>query len=196
MGPRRRLGGVRLEAGARAEFGIYRLRVDGQAKAELLWASPTPIWPDPQSWSPDGRTLVFNTKAKDTGEDIWTLSLEGDRAAAPWLQTAANEWAGRLSPDGRWMAYNSDESGQPEVYVQPFPGPGGKWLVSQGGGGFNAIWSRDGHRLFYRRGDQFLEVDVDAGPASHLALRGSSSRAATSRRDAISTSLRTARTSC
>jgi hypothetical protein len=60
------------------------------------------------------------------------------------------------------MAYNSDESGQAEVYVQPFPGPGGKWLVSQGGGGFNAIWSRDGRRLFYRRGDQFLEVDVDA----------------------------------
>jgi len=60
------------------------------------------------------------------------------------------------------MAYNSDESGQPEVYVQPFPGPGGKWLISQGGGGFNAIWSRDGRRLFYRRGDQFLEVDVDA----------------------------------
>jgi serine/threonine-protein kinase len=146
-----------------SEFGIYRLRVDGQAKAERLWASPTPIWPDPQSWSPDGRTIVFNTKARDTGEDIWTLSLEGDRAAAAWLQTAANEWAGRLSPDGRWMAYNSDESGQPEVYVQPFPGPGGKWLVSQGGGGFNAIWSRDGRRLFYRRGDQFLEVDVDTG---------------------------------
>ena len=144
-----------------SEFGIYRLRVDGQAKAELLWASPTPIWPDPQSWSPDGRTLVFNTKAKETAEDIWTLSLEGDCAAAAWLRTAANEWAGRLSPDGRWMAYNSDESGQPEVYVQPFPGPGGKWLISQGGGGFSAIWSRDGRRLFYRRGDQFLEVDID-----------------------------------
>ena len=145
-----------------SEFGIYRQRVDGQAQAELLWASPTPIWPDPQSWSPNGRTLVFSTKAKDTAEDIWTLSLEGDRAAKPWLQTAANEWAGRLSPDGRWMAYNSDESGQPEVYVQPFPGRGGKWLVSQGGGGFNAIWSRDGRRLYFRRGDQVLETDVDA----------------------------------
>ena len=144
-----------------SEFGIYRQRVDGQAQAELLWASPTPIWPDPQSWSPDGRTLVFSTKAKDTAEDIWTLSLEGDRAAKPWLQTAGNEWAGRLSPDGRWMAYNSDESGQPEVYVQPFPGRGGKWLVSQGGGGFNAIWSRDGRRLYFRRGDQVLEADVD-----------------------------------
>jgi serine/threonine-protein kinase len=144
-----------------SEFGIYRQRVDGQAQAERLWASPTPIWPDPQSWSPDGRTLVFSTKAKDTAEDLWTLSLEGDRSAKPWLQTASNEWAGRLSPDGRWMAYNSDESGQPEVYVQPFPGRGSKWLVSQGGGGFNAIWSRDGRRLYFRRGDQILETDVD-----------------------------------
>jgi hypothetical protein len=59
------------------------------------------------------------------------------------------------------MAYNSDESGQPEVHVQPFPGRGSKWLVSQGGGGFNAIWSRDGRRLYFRRGDQILETDVD-----------------------------------
>jgi serine/threonine-protein kinase len=144
-----------------SEFGLYRQNVGGQAEAELVWASPVPIWPDPQSWSHDGRTLVFSTKAKDTAEDIWTLSLEGDRAAKPWLQTSANEWAGRLSPDGRWMAYNSDESGQAEVYVQPFPGPGGKWLASQGGGGFNAIWSRDGRRLYFRRGDQILETDVD-----------------------------------
>ncbi|HSF16176.1 MAG TPA: protein kinase [Vicinamibacteria bacterium] len=143
-----------------ATFGLYRQRLDGQRPADLLWASPTPIWPDPQSFTPDGRTLVFTTKGTETSDDIWKLSLDDDRTATPWLATPAAEWAGRLSPDGRWMAYNSDESGRDEVYVQPFPGPGGKWLVSEGGG-YNAIWSRDGRELFYRRADQILRVEVE-----------------------------------
>lgn len=143
-----------------SEFGLYLQRVDGKTPAELIWGSPVPIWPDPQSWTPDGRTVIFTTKGKDTSDDIWTLSLDGNRTAGPWLQTPATEWAGRLSPDGRWMAYNSDESGRREVYVQPFPGPGGKWLVSQGGG-YNPIWSRDGREIFYRHRDQILKVDVE-----------------------------------
>ena len=145
-------------------FGLYLHSRDGRAPAQLLWASPIPIWPDPQSWTPDGQTLVFSTKGKETSDDIWTLSRGGDRQAKPWLQTPAAEWAGRLSPDGRWMAYNSDESGRLEVYVQPFPGPGGKWLVSDGGG-FNPIWSRDGREIFYRRVDQILVAGVETEPA-------------------------------
>jgi serine/threonine-protein kinase len=145
-------------------FGLYRQPLDGRAPAELIWASPIGIWPDPQSFSSDGQVLVFNTKGKDTGDDLWTLSLDGPRTAQPWLQTPANEWAGRLSKDGRFLAYNSDESGRTEVYVQAFPGPGGKRLVSQGGG-TNAIWSRDGRQLFYRRGDQMMMVAVEVAPA-------------------------------
>jgi Tol biopolymer transport system component len=80
------------------------------------------------------------------------------------VQTRAAECAGRLSPDGRWMAYNSDESGRLEVYVQAFPGAGGKRLVSDGGG-FNAIWPRDGREIFYRRRDQFLVASVETEPA-------------------------------
>jgi Tol biopolymer transport system component len=152
-------------------FGLYRQRVDGGA-AELVWQSPTPIWPDPQSWTPDGRTLIFSTKSNDTHDDIWTLSL-ADRRATPWLQTPAIEWAGRLSPDGAWMAYCSNESGRDEVYVQPFPGPGMKRLVSEGGG-LNPIWSRDGSELFYRRGADIVVTRIDtsggfqAGPSKAL----------------------------
>ncbi len=108
--------------------------------------------------------LVFTTRGKDTGDDIWTLSLDAERTARPWLATAAHEWAGRLSPDGRLIAYNSSESGRPEVYVQAFPEGGAKRLVSEGGG-TNAIWSRDGRRIFYRRSDQILEVEVGRTPA-------------------------------
>jgi len=142
-------------------FGLYVQRLDGQAPAELVWASPVRIWPDPQSWTPDGRTVVFSTKGGETGDDIWTLSLD-DRTARPWLATPAEEWGGRLSPDGRWMAYTSEVSGRQEVYVQRYPGPGARHLVSQNGG-FNPIWSRDGRELFYRLGDEVLVVKVETG---------------------------------
>jgi hypothetical protein len=101
-------------------FGLYIQRLDGGA-AELLWASPIPIWPDPQSWTPDGQTVIFSTKGAETGDDIWTVSL-ADRTARPWLATAADEWAGRLSPDGRWMAYNSTVSGQTKSTSSRTPG--------------------------------------------------------------------------
>ncbi len=140
-------------------FGLYIQRVDGSAPAELAWASPIPIWPDPQSWTPDGRTVVFTTKGAETRDDIWTLSLD-DGTAQPWLATPAVEWGGRLSPDGRWMAYNAIEGGREEVFVQPYPGPGVKHLVSEDGG-INPIWSKDGRELFYRRDDELVAVDVD-----------------------------------
>jgi serine/threonine-protein kinase len=148
---------------AERTFGLYRQPLDGSAPAELLWASPGGLWPDPQSFTPDGRTLVFSTKGKDTGDDIWTLSLDASRTARPWLETPASEWAGRLSPDGRFIAYNSDESGRTEVYVRGFPGGGGKRLVSEGGG-MNAIWSRTGRELFYRRGDEVVSLAVETVP--------------------------------
>ena len=139
-------------------FGLYVQRLDGGG-AELAWQSPTPIWPDPQSWTPDGGTIVFSTKGAETHDDIWTLTL-ADRRAQPWLQTPSAEWAGRLSPDGAWMAYVSNESGRDEVYVQPFPGPGMKRLVSEGGG-INPIWSRDGRELFYRRGAEIVATSIE-----------------------------------
>jgi Tol biopolymer transport system component len=97
-----------------------------------------------------------------TGIDIWVLRL-GDRKAQPFLQTPFNEGAPRFSPDGRWLAYTSDESGRYEVYVQPYPGPGGKWLISTEGG-TEPVWNRNGRELFYRAGDKMMAVDIATQP--------------------------------
>jgi len=144
-------------------FGLYLHRLDGRSPVELVWANPLPFWPDPNSWTPDGRNIVFTTKGTSTHDDIWVVSLD-DRRARPWLQTAAGEYGGRVSPDGRWMAYTSNESGRDDVYVQPFPGPGAKQLVSEAGG-LNPIWCRDGRELFYRRGSDVVVVGIELTPS-------------------------------
>jgi serine/threonine-protein kinase len=79
------------------------------------------------------------------------------------LRTRFTEVGGKFSPDGRWIAYISDESGQYEAYVRPYPGPGGKWQVSTQGGG-EVIWSRDGSELFYRNGNKWMAVAVSLEP--------------------------------
>ena len=94
------------------------------------------------SWSPDGQLLAFVEINPTTGYDIWVLRL-GDRKAQPFLRTPFNEGAPRFSPDGRWLAYVSDESGRYEIYVQPYPGPGGKWQISTEGG-TEPLWNRNG----------------------------------------------------
>jgi hypothetical protein len=97
-----------------------------------------------------------------TSIDMWSLSLP-DGKATPLLKTEFTEGGGQLSPDGRWLAYHSNESGRMEVYVQPFPGPGAKWRVSRDGGQY-ARWRGDGKELFFVAGDRALmAVDVVGG---------------------------------
>jgi eukaryotic-like serine/threonine-protein kinase len=112
----------------------------------------------PNSWSPDGQLLAFVEVTPTTGIDIWVLRLS-DRKAHPFLRTPFLESAPRFSPDGRWLAYVSDESGRAEVFVQPYPGPGGKWQVSTEGG-TEPMWNPDGRELFYRNGDKMMAVDI------------------------------------
>ena len=112
----------------------------------------------PTSWSPDGRELAFIKIRPDTGYDIWVLRVS-DHEARPFLQSRFNESAPQFSPDGHWLVYVSDESGRFEVYVQPYPGPGGKWQVSTDGG-TEPVWNRNGRELFYRQGDKMMAVDV------------------------------------
>jgi hypothetical protein len=90
-----------------------------------------------------------------TEADIWVLALSGDRKPTPFLQTRFSEWRARISPDGRWMAYTSNESGREGVYVTSFPKAGRKWLASTNGGDF-PVWRRDGRELFYRASDATL----------------------------------------
>ncbi len=117
----------------------------------------------PESWSPDGEVLAFTETHPTTGQDIWVLSLEGERKPQPWLQTRFGERNAQISPDGRWLAYHSNESGRLEVYVQPFPGPGGKRQVSALGGS-EPRWARNGGELFYRDDNKMMVVGVTTTP--------------------------------
>ena len=116
----------------------------------------------PGSWSPDGQLLAFAEVNTTTGFDIWVLRL-GDRKAQLFLQTPFNEQAPQFSPDGRWLAYYSNESGRSEVYVQAYPGPGGKWQISTEGGK-EPLWNRKGRELFYRSGSKMMAVEITTQP--------------------------------
>jgi Tol biopolymer transport system component len=120
----------------------------------------------PKSWSPDGRYLAYDTLAAvaRTRSDIWILPLFGDRKPFPFLETQFDELSARFSPDGRWVLYTSDESGRPEIYVAPFPGPGSKWQISAGGG-LGGEWLQGGKEITYRTLDlnqMSVQVKADA----------------------------------
>jgi serine/threonine-protein kinase len=125
----------------------------------------------PGSWSPDGQSLAFSEVNATTGYDIWVVRLGGPssgsgqvRKSEPFLRTQFNEAAPQFSPDGRWLAYISDESGRKEIYVQPYPGPGGKWQISTEGGA-EPLWNRNGRELFYRSGKKMMAVEITTKPS-------------------------------
>ena len=129
---------------------LYQKAASGTGSDELLFSSknlkiPTDI-------SPDGRYVLFFDLNPKTKWDLMVLSLP-DRKVTPFLQTEFDETLGMFSPDGHWVAYMSNESGRFEIYVQPFPGPGGKWQVSTAGG-TAPVWRRDGKELFYLTPDR------------------------------------------
>jgi eukaryotic-like serine/threonine-protein kinase len=140
--------------GGGSSSDLYLKPANGAGQGELLFHSNE--IKSPQDWSRDGRFLLFLQRAKDTGNDLWTLSMDGEHKAAPYLLTPFNEAQAKFSPDGHWVVYSSNESGTREVYVQPFPmSTGGKWPVSNGGGS-QPRWSPDGKELFYLAPDNSL----------------------------------------
>jgi serine/threonine protein kinase/Tol biopolymer transport system component len=139
---------------------------DGSGPEERLFTGPG--LPRPGSFTPDGRSLLYVATDPKTVQDIWVLPLEGGEARKPhvFLQSPFGEFTPFLSPDGRWVAYLSNESGRPEVYVRPFPGPGGKWQISTEGG-IGLKWSPKGNELFYRTGpanEKVMVVDIQTQP--------------------------------
>ena len=141
--------------------GMYVIRSDGSGKPQPLTQSKNLQFP--WSFTPDGKRMAFSEQDSKTARDLWTVPLEGDsaglRAGKPevFLQTPANERYPSFSPDGRWMAYSSDESGTFQVYVRAFPDKGGKWQISNSGGGY-PMWSREGHELFFETLDNHIMV--------------------------------------
>ena len=132
---------------------LFRKAVSGADREDVLLDDPMDKLAS--SWSSDGKFLLYSIFDARTGPDVWVLPLTGDRQPRAFLATAADERFARFSPDGRWVAYSSSESGLSEVYVARFPGPGGKQQISRAGGGYPR-WRSDGQELFYQSPDNRL----------------------------------------
>ncbi len=155
------------------ELGLYQTLSDGSGAEELLISDADGKWP--VSWSPDGEIILYVTNSAGTGNDLWALPLSGDRAPYPIFQSRFVENWASFSPDGRWIAFSSTESGRAEIYVTSFPTSDRRWRISAGGGS-QSRWRRDGEELFYLAPDQTLMAvefqgqgsDIEVGPARKL----------------------------
>ena len=153
-------------------IGVFLQNADGSGVSEQLFVGDTPLTAG--AFSPDGNQVLTIPLGRDGSWDIGILSNSPAPEPKALLATPFNEGWPALSPDGRWLAYMSDESGQNEVYVRPHPGPGAKVLVSQNGGR-EPVWSRDGRELYYvgfeQQGSQLVAVGVETEPELRVLSR-------------------------
>ncbi|HXI03825.1 MAG TPA: hypothetical protein VNI57_11680, partial [Candidatus Saccharimonadales bacterium] len=146
---------------------IYRKATSGTGKTEHFLDWKGDAWPT--SWSPDGKHVLFTALSREkssSGSDLMAISTEPDSKPEPYVATSFSEDYATFSPDGRWVAYTSDESGRTEVYVSPFPKPDGKWQISSSGGDLPR-WREDGREIYYLApGDRMIAVAVDGSGTS------------------------------
>ena len=150
---------------------LYQRASSGAGSEELLLGSNLHKYPS--DWSRDGRFIAYTADDPKTKLDIWILPMDpnpkgagGERKPFLFLQTEFTEGRATFSPDGRWIAYQSDESGRNEIYIRPFPGPGGKWQVSTNGG-TRPRWRRDGKELFYLGlDDKIMSAEIKLGSST------------------------------
>jgi len=141
-------------------YALVQKEVGGSGEGDVIYESTMEMYPS--SVSPDGEHLAFFKGGDDSSWDIWILPLLGEDEAYPFIETEFGETLGMFSPDGRWLAYVSNESGSPEIYVTVFPVRGRKWQISIDGGQ-SPRWNENGSEIVYHAGDGMLTaVQVEA----------------------------------
>jgi serine/threonine protein kinase len=164
----------RIAFASRRDGGIsnlYQKAASGTGQDELLLSVTNNTQLD--QWSRDGRFIVYSENDPKTRQDLWVLPMDGgvERKPVPFLRSEFNEFSGQLSPDDHWMAYTSDESGQREVYVRPFPAGEGRWKISLAGGE-QPRWRGDGKELFFVSADgKMTSVAVEATVGTNASFR-------------------------
>jgi eukaryotic-like serine/threonine-protein kinase len=141
-------------------FGIYWSTADGSSPEQKLTSNQ--FEPHAEAFTPDGKKLIFTQDVSATNVNSWEVAVTGEATPVP-LNGLGAGGSVDVSPDGQWIAYESAETGQLEVYVQPYPGPGGKWQISNGGG-YRPHWSPGGKEIFFRWGDAMMAATVETHP--------------------------------
>jgi serine/threonine-protein kinase len=149
------------------QYGLFWTPADGSGPEERLVASPNFL--HPYSFSSDGKLLAYSEQNPQTSDDIWILPMDGERKPQLFLRTPSQERFPALSPDGQWIAYQSDESGRPEIYVQPFSRGGGRAQISINGG-MNPRWAPTARELFYLQAENFMAVPVETKPTLRAGM--------------------------
>jgi serine/threonine protein kinase len=140
-------------------YDLFEKNTNGATDEKLLFASH--LLKNPNAWSSDGKYVLFTSSGDpNTKSDIWVIPMVGDRKPFPFVHTEFSEFSGAFSPDGQWVAYQSDESGKNEIYVRPFPGPGAKWQVSTNGG-VAPQWKSTGREIYYQYSGKVMAADVN-----------------------------------